>query len=384
MNAYTVARSGAALTLIGIALAAAGLFAIAWRLPAAEKWDALRSSTGMVAAWFSCAAASLVIATILQGLDDFRAAALVGGRNGGIVSNGLMLATVAALAWFDAVSVERLLLLHCLAAAVGTFLGAAIVKMRIRTLPQSPGNEPVLSDGAELTQAWFFRESLPNLFNQLIALAITEFDVLWVGVFADEAAIADYGVARRLTLFVTAPLLLASVALAPFVAELHSQGQRARLERMLRGTATLLAAPSLLGLVGLLLAPETIIRWTFGDAYVAAGAAMQILSVGCIVFVLSGSNGLTMTMTGRQRELLVCSILSFVLYLLTLAILLRAGWGAEGAAWAFTLQMVLQNTAMTLLVKRLVGVWTIPFTSIATIRQELGMMINRLAPGRKQ
>jgi O-antigen/teichoic acid export membrane protein len=373
-------RGALILTLVASAITAAGIYISAAGFPDEPKWHVLRHLPGLMGAWFVLSAICIVCASFLQGVDDFRTAALIGARNGGLVPNCLSTAAVSGAAWFGLLTLRTLMSIQI----VGFVAALALAGLVIPSLIASPTSKEaapeksgLVGDAATYGIRWYFVESWPNLINQMIAVALVEMDLFWVTCLAQESVVADYGVIRNLRLLVTAPLLIASVSLAPFVAELYGKGDLRRLERLLRGTATLLAAPSLVALTVLLLMPAPIIRWTFGPDFVEAATALQIASIGCVIFVISGSNGLTLTMTGRHRDLMVCSLASLGLYL-AISPFLVARYGLVGAATAFSIQTAAQNIVLSLRVKQTTGLWTIPWASPLSIRTELDQLLRCL------
>ena len=370
-------RGALVLTIVGCIVTCAIYYAASGLLPDAPKWHVVRNLPGLMSAWFSLSALCIVGASYLQGVDDFFMAALVGARNGGVIPNCLAAIGVGAAAVSATLTLQRVMAIQVVFYLVALVCAAwAISRYRARSIAMSEGAVVGENACADVTLAqtrytvgWYLAESWPNLLNQVMAVALIELDGFWVVCLADEAVVAHYAVVRNLRLLVTAPLLVASVALAPFVAELYGRGELRRLERMLRGAATALAAPSLVALLAILVAPRTVIDWTFGAAYADSAAALQIASLGCIIFVLSGSNGLTLTMTGRHRDLMVCSLASLGLYFLITPFMVGR-YGVNGAAMAFAIQMAVQNIVVTLRVKQTVGIWTIPLTSWAASREE--------------
>jgi O-antigen/teichoic acid export membrane protein len=165
--------------------------------------------------------------------------------------------------------------------------------------------------------------------------------------------------------------------LPPFVAELYGRGDLARLERLVRSAATALAVPSLAALAVLLIAPATVIRVIYGDAFVEAAPALQILALGAIVFVLKGNSGMVLTMTGRHRDLLACSLSCLALYVV-ISPPLVGRYGVVGAALAFTIQTVALNLITGYRVKQAIGIWTIPLTSWSAAREEAKLLLRRL------
>jgi O-antigen/teichoic acid export membrane protein len=314
----------------------------------------------------------------LQAEDDFRAAALVGARSGGLIPNFLAMLGAAAVAGLGALSLLAVLFLEVGAYAI-SLIAAVWFIVRCLNAPSKlhGAGQPLAPTAERYGAAWYLAESWPNLINQIIAVMLSEVDLFWIACLSNDQVVADYGVIRSLRLLVAAPLLVAAVTLPPFVAELYGRGDLVRLERLVRGAATVLAIPSLAVLLVLLAAPATVIRLIYGEAFVGAAGALQILSLGAIVFVLKGNSGMVLTMTGRHRDLMVCSLGSLALYL-AISPPLVARYGVVGAATAYTIQMIVQNVIVALRVKQTVGIATIPLTSWSAARDEAGRLWRQL------
>ena len=74
-------------------------------------------------------------------------------------------------------------------------------------------------------------------------------------------------------------------------------------------------------------------------------------------------------MTGRHRDLMVCSLFSLGLYLVISPVLI-AKYGVTGAAVAFAIQIIVQNVMVTARVKQTTGLWTTPLCSWRAAREE--------------
>jgi O-antigen/teichoic acid export membrane protein len=370
-----VLRATVLLSLIGSVISSSLFFLAIRLLPSEPKWQVLHDYPWMVCAWCSMSALCMITASYLQAEDSFLAAALVGARSGGVIPNVLALAMVAIAAGLGMLQLHDALAFQLLAYAVAIAVSFRYIR---RGLSGWQGNATSACEAARpRTIGWFFSESWPNLLNQLIGVALNEVDLFWIACWANENTVADYGVVRNLRLLVTAPLMVASIALPPFVAELHGKRDFARLERLLRGSATVIAIPSIAGMLVLLLAPKLTLQFIYGNSFTEAATALQLVAVGSIIFVLSGSNAMTLTMTGRHRDLLVCSLASLVLYaLISPPLVLR--WGVTGAAAAFALQTAIMNVVVTIRVRQVVGVWTIPLASWSAARDELTRLVQRL------
>lgn len=380
-----ILRGALRLTLFGSIGLGGAMLALSPFLPDDPKWIVMRDFPISLSLWFGLSALCLVCASFLQGVDDFASASFIGARNGGIVSNALAAIGAGAAAWLGYLHIDTIVSLQVASLLASTACAIVVIPLAFRRLP-TPLNSPAASapeinvPRASLTifsAVWYLLESWPNLINQLLGVALIDLDLFWVSCLGTEDAVADYGVIRNLRMLVTAPLLVASLTLAPFVAELYGKGDLQRLERMLRGTATVLAGPSLIALIAMLAFPGLVITWTFGEEFVQASNALRIASIGCMIFVISGNNGLTLTMTGRHRDLMICSIISLGLYLAISPYLIHR-FGVIGAATAFTIQVCFQNILVTLWVRRVTGIWTVPMFSPSAVRDEAARLLVRL------
>jgi O-antigen/teichoic acid export membrane protein len=158
-----------------------------------------------------------------------------------------------------------------------------------------------------------------------------------------------------------------NVVLAPFVAELSSSQQTKRLERVLRGAATLVGLPSLVALLLMLLIPGLVIDWTYGESFRGAALPLSILAFGQFVFVASGANAMTLTMTGHQRVLMASSMLTLTIYCLVAPWAISQG-GIVGGAAVGSILLATQNILVTILVKSRIGIWTTVSTSPAAVK----------------
>jgi O-antigen/teichoic acid export membrane protein len=125
------------------------------------------------------------------------------------------------------------------------------------------------------------------------------------------------------------------------------------------------------------LAPRLTLQVIYGSSYLGAATALQLVAVGSIIYVLSGSNAKTLTMTGRHRDLLACSLASLALYAAVSPTLVMR-WGVTGAAAAFALQTAFMNVVVTLRVRQIIGVWTLPLASWSAAKEELTRLVHQL------
>ena len=181
---------------------------------------------------------------------------------------------------------------------------------------------------------------------------------LWViGAYLPKEQTGVYFAAVSLVAFVSQPLLLVNLIVPPFIAELYSQGEKKRLERVLRNTAAVAGLPALLVLGVYILFSGPILAFIFTEPYRAAATVLAILAVGRMANVITGSCGITLLMTGFQTQLMSITLTTGAL---TLSGVLFAvdRWGMTGVAVAVACGGILQNVAMWLAARYYTGMWT--------------------------
>jgi O-antigen/teichoic acid export membrane protein len=151
-------------------------------------------------------------------------------------------------------------------------------------------------------------------------------------------------------------LLLVAVnyMFSPFVADLHARGERDRLDRLYKALSRWVLAGTLPLLLVLAVVPGSALR-AFGPGFEEGATALRIVLVGQLVNVAVGGVGFILVMVGRTGWDLVVYALSFALDV-GVAAALAPRLGAEGAAVAQALTMVVSNLGRLYLVWRFVRV----------------------------
>jgi len=345
------------------------------------RWRGIRDYSLLVACWGCLSAFCLVSSRALESLDDFRSAALVGARNGGVLTNLLFLVLTIVAHQFGVLSLASVLGLQVALNLLSLALAAYYIRRGLRNYAQRTPTvaslqQETVTDVPHHNVRWFLKESWPNFIVQMTTMTINELQIIVLGFLATERSIADYNVVLRLLGVINSFQTLATTVIAPFVAELLAVGKTLRLERILRGASTLVALPTLALTGTLMLFPEFVLKWGFGENFVGAAWALRLASVGCTLHILSGSNSLVMVMSGNQRQLMVYSVAASFFYL-AIAIPMIQRWNIVGAALAVSLVFGTYNILVTLLVKSKVGVWTIPTLGPRQIVASVGTLLGR-------
>lgn len=368
------------LVLILIGIATVVLLIASGYLGEERKWIGLRDYKLWVILWLSCSALCLIASSTLQAVDDFRSAVLVGARNGGLLPNVLFFVLLFIGSRFEWLELGNVIALRALLQLVTLLIAATFISKSVRRYlaNKPPGPSDAVEDTPDPTMVWFLLESWYTVVTQMVVLGMAEFDVLLVGSYVDDETAADYGVAKTLIALVKSPLLIAELFVGPFIAELCYLKQKASLESLLRGVATLIGLPALFALAVFMFFPEFVLNWTYGATFEGAIPLLQILALGQIVSVFTGCNGQALVMSGYQRELMGCSLFMLVIYIL-LAPWAIGNWGAIGGAWLNAALVAALNLIVTVMVKIKVDIWTTASPSYSALKYSLSRVLRRPA-----
>lgn len=166
-----------------------------------------------------------------------------------------------------------------------------------------------------------------------------------LGVYA-----AAVRVAQALILFLTA----VNYMFSPFVADLHARGERDKLDGLYKALTRWVVAGTVPILLLLIIVPGPVLK-IFGGSFESGTGALRILLIGQAVNVAVGSVGFILIMVGRTGSDLVVYAASFLIDL-GLSFLLAPRFGAEGAATAQAVTLMVSNTARLWLVWRFVHI----------------------------
>jgi O-antigen/teichoic acid export membrane protein len=178
-----------------------------------------------------------------------------------------------------------------------------------------------------------------------------------LGAFIPKDKVAVYFGAQQLVVLVSMSLMLVNLVVPPFIADLYARGEKKRLERVLRNTATLAGIPALFALLAFVFFGGPILSIVFTEGFRAGAAVLALLSLGKLVNVLTGSCGVTMSMTGHQTALMGITLFTSACTV-TGCMLVVGSCGMIGVASVVCAGTIFENLAMWLGTKYFTGMWT--------------------------
>jgi O-antigen/teichoic acid export membrane protein len=298
--------------------------------------------------WMGMRAWQNLLAEVLRGFQDIRAATIFGGVLTNVVNVGFL-----AIAWiiYGHFGLNSALILLAVGGVVTVILAAWGVSRKLMAhlasaRPLNPQSRPHI-----LSQSW------PILINNLVWLVLGQMDIWILSAFRSPAEVAIYGVATRLATYLTLPQNVTKSVVSPRIAELYVQERGRELERLVRGAATLASVIALMVGLTYILAGEPLLGVLFGDFYRTGAMALSLLTLGQVIGIGAGLAATTMIMTGHQLAVMLVSIVRG-LFTAVACILLVPAHGMLGVAGAIGGGIAIQNIVMLLVAKRTVGVWT--------------------------
>jgi len=143
--------------------------------------------------------------------------------------------------------------------------------------------------------------SLPMTLIAAMNMLLKRVDTVMLGAIAGSGTAALYFPATRLAEFATFGLMSANAIVAPMISELHTQGDRRRLQRLLTFAALGISTTTLIIAAALVVGGEWGLS-LFGPAFTDAYAGLVVLLGGQMVSAFCGPVGYLMTMTGHERR----------------------------------------------------------------------------------
>jgi O-antigen/teichoic acid export membrane protein len=229
---------------------------------------------------------------------------------------------------------------------VAFVVGAVLLRRALPTALRSVRPEFV-------TREWLIA-SLPIMLISGVSMANGYAATLVVGTLDGPRAAGVYSVVQRGAELIVMLLFATNMPLAPAIARLHASEDRLGLEHTIERVARATLLVSVPVAVAFMAFPGTYLS-LFGAGFRTGATALVILALGQLFNAAAGPSGNVLIMTGHERAA-VRGVAVGLLANVVLAIVLVPRFGVTGGAIAYASSLVLWNTALVVLARRLVGV----------------------------
>lgn len=307
---------------------------------------ALTGVTPIIGAWLVLEALRYHQGEALRGFRDHRAFTLAGEPFKNVTLAGaLALVAVVGLG----VRLEHVVMLSAVITGVSLALTTRAVRARTRPLPPAPADRPLS----------VLRAGLPLLLTNVGAQVLNRADVLVLGVLAAQTTVAVYGAAARVAILLSLPILVINRVVGPVISEALAQGDRDRVQAVLRigGVANLLLSLPLYAV--LLGAPDRLLGVLFGEFYAQGALALRVLAAGRLADALTGTTDVLLTMCRRERTVMIVSAAAAVVAVAG-PLLQGSATPVSVAAW-FAAATAGRHLVLCGLAYRHERLWTVPW-----------------------
>lgn len=196
---------------------------------------------------------------------------------------------------------------------------------------------------------------LPFMLLHTSNLLVSQIDTLMLSAFSTDSSVGLYRVAWQGGEVISFALVIVNIVIQPMISRLYTQGDYARLQRMVTLTARLVAAITFPLALFLIILGPWLLPLIFGSAYQASYPPMAILIAGQLINVAAGSVGLLLFMTGHESDAARAIGLAAVINVVLDWVLIPY-FGVEGAAVASTVSLMGWNVYLFRRVRRRLGI----------------------------
>lgn len=276
----------------------------------------------------------------LQGFKEFRWRVLLQRILMPII---LILLLLGALILFH--DLQALVLATLINSVIGTILSLFFFFRKVSGIVGSETEKYQLRD--------WFGFATPNFLTSIIDTVLESVDTLLLAYFAiSNTGLGQYAAAIKISGFILMPQASFNAMFAPTIAELHSKGERQKLEAMFK-VVTQWAITFSLPIFGIGTLFSAYLLAISGDKFVEAWPLVIAFCMGTMINVSTGSVGYMLMMTGHQKISFLNS-LTAVIVNIGVGCILAPRYGAMGVAIATGMAVSVVNLMRLLQVRLLV------------------------------
>ena len=302
----------------------------------------------LIAIWIGVNIFQRLLAESFRGFQDIKFAAMFGGFISSILFIGSLL-FISKYGWIQ-INLSSTLMLMIVALIVSCLAGTLFLGKQLQTI-RKQFNDEQADDQQALTSKTILYTTIPLLVVNISLFVLNQSDLWIIGAVRGQEEVAIYGAAAKLVTIIGMPLIILNAVVPPMIAEKHAQGKLEQLEQMLRMGATGAGFPALVILLSFIFFGPGILSVVFGDFYSSGWVVLMILGFKQLIIVWNGACGTILMMTGRQKLLMVITIISGSLSI-ALSLFLGRIYGAAGVAIGYLIPNAMAQILMWIFVRR--------------------------------
>lgn len=208
--------------------------------------------------------------------------------------------------------------------------------------------------------------SIPIMFVSILNQIVVWTDTLMLGIFKTASIVGLYNAALPIGRFVSIPLGALLFIYTPIASELFSKKNDNEMRRTYLVLSKWLSSMTFPIAMMFILFPNYIIFYSFGQEYIGASIALQILATGFFINNLMGPNGATLMAMGKTKFLMYSTFGSACINI-SLNYILIPSFGIIGAAISSAIALISMNFIRSIQLYKLTTITSIGKNTIKPI-----------------
>lgn len=228
-----------------------------------------------------------------------------------------------------------------IAVVLNSFLSNGIILQKLSKTPRA--------ETSRLHVRELFRVSSPMMISGLTGTLMSSIPLFFLSYFHDAEQVGIFSVALRISMLISLVLTVVNTIAAPKYASLFWSDKKVELQRVIdQSTQLMFWGAFIISLIVIAFAPY--ILSFFGSEFSQGSMVLIILVLGQFFNAFTGSVGLLLNMSGKQKVLRNSALISLAIQLVT-ALLLIPNYGMIGGAITSSVAGIVWNIMCILYVQ---------------------------------
>ncbi|MCW8933006.1 MAG: oligosaccharide flippase family protein [Gammaproteobacteria bacterium] len=238
------------------------------------------------------------------------------------------------------------MLYYVITLIIGSLLGQQWLKKRLPT--------EIHHVNPNYKSRYWLQITFPLFIITLLHQLLGNNDTILLGLINGTKNIGIYGIASKLSLAVSFPLIVANVLFAPIISECYSTNNINGLQHKLNKGMRFVIFSSIIFFTSLIFFREQVLT-IFGKDFLQGSTSLVILSIGQIINAILGPVGFLLSQTSYEKTVMKTLFLAVLLNII-LNLLLIPDYGIEGAALATSISIISWNVILYYKVRQYLGI----------------------------
>ncbi|WP_114491578.1 flippase [Candidatus Ulvibacter alkanivorans] len=261
-----------------------------------------------------------------------------------IMRNILFTVFLLAFVFFDYTLTPQIaIILQVIAAALSFILGYYFLQKKLLNRLKQVQPEYQIKE--------WIQQAIPFSINSGVQIVKSKLLVYVLAIFGSIEAVAIFDVAVRGASLVTFTMNSLNAAISPYLSAAYEEAKLKNIQTILTKASRAIFILSLPVALAFILGGEWLLTLVFGKEYTNAYIPLVILCVGNLVSATTGSVGVLLSMTGRQKVFSNSNVLMLVLSVI-LSIPMIIYFDTVGAAIVFASLLIIQNFMLFVYVRK--------------------------------